>query len=542
MSALEYTPERIRELRAAMTEDERAEFDAIFDDGPRKLFYPTPGPQMTAALSEADIIGFGGAAGGGKSALVAGLALEDHTRSLILRHQKVQTNKFVQDFAKVLGNTDGYSSQKSAWEFNGRLVEFGGLENPGDEEKWQGRDHDLKAFDEVTQMAEAQVRYVMGWARTDKQGQRVRVLMTFNPPTTAEGRWVIRFYAPWLDKKHPNPAKPGELRWFATVGENPDYELPVERRGDPFVIIGGEPVYDFNPADHSPVEIVYPKSRTFILSRVTDNPYYMATGYISTLQSLPEPLRSQMLSGDFGAGVEDDEWQVIPTEWVEMAMDRWRPRHAKGEMDSIGVDAARGGNYGSSLGAVGKDKMVISRRHGRWFDELVRIKGVNVNTGSLAAAQVILHRHDLAPVHIDVVGIGTSPYDSLCENEIHTIPMNGAAATMERDSSGLFKFYNLRALWWWKLREALDPANPDPLFLPDDAELLADLTAPRWTLTKGGILIESKDHIKKRLLRSPDSGDAVVYALVQTDKMPRLPFGATADTMEDNYNPFAGRR
>ncbi len=46
-----------------------------------------------------------------------------------------------------------------------------------------------------------------------------------NPPTTAEGDWVIRFWAPWLDRAHPNPAIPGELRWFATIGGR-DVERP----------------------------------------------------------------------------------------------------------------------------------------------------------------------------------------------------------------------------------------------------------------------------------------------------------------------------
>ena len=32
---------------------------------------------------------------------------------------------------------------------------------------------------------------------------------------------------------------------------------------------------------------------------------------IETLQSMPEPLRSQMLDGDFSAGMEDDEWQAV---------------------------------------------------------------------------------------------------------------------------------------------------------------------------------------------------------------------------------------
>jgi hypothetical protein len=57
-------------------------------------------------------------------------------------------------------------------------------------------------------MREAQVRFIMGWMRTDDEAVRSQVLMTFNPPTTSEGRWVIEFFAPWLDAKHPNPARP----------------------------------------------------------------------------------------------------------------------------------------------------------------------------------------------------------------------------------------------------------------------------------------------------------------------------------------------
>jgi hypothetical protein len=374
-------------------------------------------------------------------------------------------------------------------------------------------------YDEVTQMREKQVRYTMGWVRSADPKQRCRTIMAFNPPTTPEGRWVIKFFAPWLDKKHPNPAKDGELRWFATVQGNPDYELPVERGGAQFVIVGGKPVYDFDPAEYAPEEIVTPKSRTFITSRVTDNPYYVKSGYIAQLQALPEPLRSQMLRGDFMAGTEDHRSQLIPTAWVEAAMNRWRPRDAAGEMTSMGVDAARGGNMGSTLGATGKDKMIISRRHGRWFAPLIAIKGVDVNSGSLAASQVIRFRRDNAPVHLDVVGIGTSPFDFLEEAAVHVVPINGAAsAENETAARGLLKFVNLRAMLLWRLREALDPENPDPIALPDDAELLADLTAPLFWVVKGGIKVESKDEIAKRIMRSTDKGDAVMYANIDTPK------------------------
>lgn len=521
-----------------MTPDERAEFDALIDADDR-LFYPTPGPQMDACDSEADIVGYGGAAGGGKSYLVTGVAVTQAKRALIIRQEKVSTRKFVQDIAGILGTRDGYSSQTSSWSFKDksgvtRTIEFAGMENEGDEEKQQGVDYDHKFYDEATQMRETQVRYTLGWVRSADPKQRCRAFLTFNPPTTPEGRWVVKFFAPWLDKKHPNPAKDGELRWFATVGDNPDFELPVERRGEPFVIVKGQPCYEFNADDYLPEEIIVPKSRTFITARVTDNPYYMATGYMSQLQGLPEPLRSQMLKGDFGAGVEDAANQLIPTSWIEAAMDRWRPRDRKEPMDSMGVDAARGGNMGSSLGATGKDKMIIARRHGQWFDNLVAIKGVDVRSGQLAAAQVLRYLRDNAPVHLDVAGIGTSPYDFLTENNIHVEAINNAAASLAMDRTGLMRFVNLRAEMYWRFMEALDPLADNPIALPDDTELLADLAAITYKITARGIQMESKDEIKKRLMRSTDKGDAVVMANISTPKRrllvggPVLPPGFTA--------------
>ena len=86
-------------------------------------------------------------------------------------------------------------------------------------------------------------------------------------------------------------------------------------------------------------DFITPMSRTFIPSRVSDNPYLMGTGYMTTLQSLPEPLRAQMLYGDFNAGVEDDPWQVIPSAWVEAAQARWKRPEQFATMDALGFDS-----------------------------------------------------------------------------------------------------------------------------------------------------------------------------------------------------------
>jgi hypothetical protein len=90
----------------------------------------------------------------------------------------------------------------------------------------------------------------------------------------------------------------------------------------------------------------------------------------------------------------------------------------------------------------------------------------------------------------------------------------GARNADARDSSGLFSFANVRAEMYWRLREQLDPGRKGgaTLALPPHPDLLADLTAPRWSPQLSGIQIEPKDKIKERLGRSPDVGDAVAMA------------------------------
>lgn len=457
-------------------------------------------------LSDADIIGYGGAAGGGKTDLIAGLALTQHERTLILRREKVQTEGIIQRMIEIIGSSDGYNSQKSQWRVGKRIVEFGGLDGPTDHQKWQGRPHDLKALDEVTEMREHQARFVMGWNRSANVQQRTRALLTFNPPTTIEGRWVIDFFGPWLNDLHPNPAQPGELRWFTTL-EGRDAEVPS---GAPFVMFKGEPLYDFDPDDFRPEKIITPRSRTFVPSRVTDNYFYVKSGYIATLQSMPEPLRAQMLEGDFTAGMEDDAWQVIPTAWIDAAMQRWGPRHEKGPMDSMGVDVAAGG----------QDEFIISRRHGIWFDEIIAYPGSDFgNDGRVGASMVIKHRADRSPVHVDVIGWGSAVHTALITNEVQSIAVNAAnkSHTVTTDKSHQ-PFVNMRAEVIWRMREALDPANDRPLALPSDPALRSDLAAYRWKRVPAGIQIEGKEDMKKRLGRSPDRGDAVCMALMSTLK------------------------
>lgn len=466
---------------------------------------------MEAYTSNADIIGFGGAAGGGKSFLAIGKALTQHRKTMILRREATQLTGIIDDMTTLLGGRDGYNGQERIWRFpDGKQVEFGSVPHADDVVRYQGRPHDFLVFDEAANFLEAQVRFLMGWLRTTTPGQKCQALLTFNPPTSAEGRWIIPFFGPWIDKRHPNRAKPGELRWFASVDGK---EIEVES-GEPFTHHG---------------DLITPKSRTFIPSRIADNPYLMETGYMSTLQALPEPLRSQMLYGDFEAGLEDDPWQVIPTAWIEKAMARWKEPDVKDPMDSMGVDVARGG----------KDNTTIARRHGDWFDRTLEYPGTATPNGPSVAGLVIQNLRDFAPIHIDVIGVGAAPYDFLVEARQQVLGINVAERALGHDKSGRLSFANLRSELWWRMREWLDPEANNGAALPDEPELLAELAAPKWRLRGPIIEVESRDQIIERIGRSPDRASAFILALIDTPRERDMRSRSrTLEAKHGEYDPY----
>ena len=453
---------------------------------------PQPGPQTAAYESLADIVFYGGAAGGGKTDLLLGLCLTSQRHSIVFRRQAVQLTGIEERMTNILGARDGYNSQVGIWRLpGGRVMELGSVKEPEDWIKYQGRPHDLKAFDEICHFTEGQFRALIGWLRTDDPTIRQRVVCAGNPPTDPEGEWVKRFWAPWLDPNHPNPAKPGELRWFVTNEKGEDEEVD----GPELVKIG--------------TDMVKPKSRTFIPSSVDDNLFLLSTGYKATLQSLPEPLRSQMLRGDFNAGTADPAWQVIPTEWVKAAQARWKPRDEKGPMTAAGFDPARGGI----------DKSCLARRHGTWFDQMISAPGAVTKDGPTAAAFVVPQVRDGACICVDSIGIGSSALDFLVGLGLNVYAVNGAETSNAVTKAGNLRMRNRRAEAYWLLREALDPTNPEPIALPPDQELLGDLTAVRYKVVTMGklaaIQMRSKDEVREALGRSPDKGDAVAMTFVQ---------------------------
>lgn len=453
------------------------------------LWVPLPGPQTEAWLSDADELYYGGGAGGGKSSLLVGLALTAHRKAIIFRREYGQLRDIL-DYSQQVAGPRGrlsFGPPPILRMADGRRIEYGASEQVGDVTKFQGRPHDFKGFDELPQFAERQYRFLIGWNRSTVPGQRCRVVGAGNPPTDTDGEWVIKRWAPWLDAQHPHPALPGALRWFAVLdGEDTEVES-----GTPFAFKD---------------EVIEPRSRTFIPARLADNPYLERSGYRAILQSFPEPLRSQMLYGDFTAGTEDDPWQVIPTAWVREAQARWSlEAKPDGAMTAVGVDVARGG----------KDKSALAKRWGSWFAPVETHAGKDTPSGQEGRRLVAMALTDGGVANIDVIGVGSSWYDMSLEFGLNVNAIDFGAGTDQMDRARVMRFVNVRAWAYWSFREALDPEKGDSIMLPPDAELRADLCAARWKPRTNGILVEPKDDIIERIGRSPDKGDAVVMAALQ---------------------------
>ncbi len=319
------TPD-IAALLPYMTEDEVLQLEDMLSDIFLPPWEPLPGPQTNAITTLADETFYGGAAGGGKTDLLLGTALIDHFDTIIFRREFAQLKGIKKRAAEIYANYGKFNGADYVWRFHedpytGKTIELGACQFDGDEQKYQGRPHDLKAFDEITHFTEAQFRFLKGWNRTTRinpatgRPQRCRVIAAGNPPVLSQGQWVIKYWGPWLDPEHQNPAKPGELRWFVTDELGEDKEVPDN--SPIWMTIDGVPQW------------VHPTSRTFIRAKIQDNKYLLESGYLSVLQALPEPLRSRMLGGNFGAQEDDDEWQVIPTAWIIAAQARWAPSYTQ---------------------------------------------------------------------------------------------------------------------------------------------------------------------------------------------------------------------
>ena len=503
-----------------------------------------PNTQRLAYECTADVVGMSGSAGWGKTDCLLGLAANKHKKSVIFRRVFKNLRSTIERSRQVFNpggddhKDDRFNESLHRWVLDGgrKMLEFEACQYERNKFDQRGRDRDLMCFDEATEFPRSVIEFISGWNRSPDPDQLCQVVLAFNVPTDNAGSWVIDYFMPWIaylfpyKYTHPNPAKPGEFRYYATIkGEEVECES-----GEPFEHDG---------------ERIIPTSRTFFFGTLEDNPYY-DDQYIARLQSQPEPIRSQLLYGNFAAETKADPWQVIPTAWVKEAQRRWMEREEPDmPVSGVGVDLVRGG----------RDNFALSKRKGTWFAEIVKIPGVNVEDGPAAAGLVhnaLKDEPHIGYINVDVVGVGSSGFDSLKAIPAYaaiTNPINAGASsdyivytTVNGKELPLYAMSNIRAEYHWRLREALDPEHGDNIALPPGNELVADLCAARFKLLAGSkteppkVQIELKEKIKERIGRSPDEGEAVMLANLRPPVAP-IPAAAEVEIDESVYKPSRRR-
>lgn len=209
-----------------------------------------------------------------------------------------------------------------------------------------------------------------------------------------------------------------------------------------------------------------------------------------------------------GEFYSSDEDAVIPLSWAEAAVQRWEDwsdagRPAQSGMRVTGVDIARGGAA----------RTVLANRIGPVVYDLTTL---NTSDTMRVVDHIMVGRQTVNEMAVvDVVGVGAGVVDRLRQLRVGVIGFSAARKTKRMDRSGELGFVSLRALMWWTLRQALDPAFGPTLALPPDSGLLGELTAPHWWVTPGNkIAVESKEEVIKRIGHSTDTADAVGHSLM----------------------------
>lgn len=429
---------------------------------------------------------FGGAMGGGKTAALINEGQElslDYPENFGLLIRKTwpsfrdtvlpQVEKFV-DLALV---ADWNHSSKYIYYKNGSKIKYGGMgDKPDDWEKWMSGEYGWIAIDQAEQFTELEFRMLATRLRLKLPGIQYYFLLSCNP----------------------------NVGWIK--------DLFIERAL---------------------------KNYIFIPSLPTDNIANLPVGYIERMKNVLTPKQQKaLLDGNWDAVGDPDN--VYAYENVQKAMKRL----VEGTPPiDIGVDVARGGD----------DESVIVLREGLRVRIHKKAQGHDTmrTTGEVwkCCHNTVIPRWkdrlDKISIKVDADGVGGGVVDRLKEQrrekeKLYTAMILKMVSKERKEElvkaeyrlrikiieiygSGKPKdpihFKNQRAEIHWGLRKMLGDLD-----LPNDREVSSQMMALKYkTNSAGQIVIIPKETIKEKLGRSPDSAEAIIYALADIKaKEPRI--------------------
>lgn len=271
-----------------------------------KLFHPQPGPQTAFYEADADIVVYGGAAGGGKTyaLLLEAIRHVDNAGfgAVIFRRTspEITAQGGLWDNACALyplrGGKPIKSPQMQMRFASGARVEFRHLQYEEDVYAWQGAQVPLLCFDELTHFTRKQFFYLLSRNRSTC-GVRPYIRATTNPDADS---WVAEFIAWWLDEDSGLPLydRSGVVRYFVVLDD-------VVRWGDSREELAAS--YGVRAEDT--------KSFTFIASSIFDNRILLEKNpeYLANLNAQNTVDKARLLHGN---------WKIRPSAGMYFARDR----------------------------------------------------------------------------------------------------------------------------------------------------------------------------------------------------------------------------
>lgn len=245
--------------------------------------------------SEADIVIFGGGAGGGKTyaLLFEGLRHIENKNfgAVIFRRTSPQiTNEggLWDESMKLypMFAAKPKTSPNHTWTFpKGAKIAFAHLQHDKTVHDWQGSQVPLIAYDELTHFSEYQFFYMLSRNRSTC-GIEPYIRATCNPDVDS---WVAKFIAWWINQEtgFPIAERAGKIRWFSRV--NNEMYWSSEK---------GKLLAKFPK--------IPPKSVTFIPATLYDNEHLLKANpqYEANLYALPLVERERLLGGNWKIRLE----------------------------------------------------------------------------------------------------------------------------------------------------------------------------------------------------------------------------------------------
>jgi len=199
-----------------------------------------------------------------------------------------------------------------------------------------------------------------------------------------------------------------------------------------------------------------------------------------------------------------DDDTIIPFHLVDAAMNR-----------DIEVDDERRPVWAVDPARFGSDRTAFCKRVGSVITEIKSWRGLDLmqTVGRVMAEYEALNPSSRpSEILVDSIGVGSGVVDRLRELGAPVRGVNVAESPSMGET-----YNNLRTELWFKTKAWLEDRSCK---IPQDDELLADLTGIRYSFTSSGkMAAESKDQMRRRGLRSPDLADAVCLTMASDAAM-----------------------